>query len=266
MGLRAFCTSFMAFKAVQRLVLNGSCEFLDLIGSCGKSSLFMLFHLSLLVWSSAAQSRYYFVRHVSSGYCLDVWGQPGLALETPLSLWECEFGVPNSDHAWTFELGLFRNTLSGLCLDVAGSTGENEATVQINACETYEALNAAVSDQIWTQEAANSSNGSYFVNRMRPSRCLSVWAEDYSPGAWITLQDCEYHRSNRTSQVWEMVEVCLVANSNAFNRSCLPAARASGSSRSAACHALLASRSSVPSAPKAFKSPRTSRPVRRRRS
>ena len=56
---------------------------------------------------------------------------------------------------------------------------------------------------------------------------MTVWAEDHSPGAWIVAQDCEFQRSNRTSQLWEFVEVCRLANSNAYNQSCPPTCKRS---------------------------------------
>lgn len=188
----------------------------------------MWFHLLSLVCPALAATRSYFIRHVPSGYCLDVWGFPGLEVDTPASLWECEFGKAGSDHACVYEDGMFRNQMNGLCLDVAGSNAANEATVQVDACLTLEAKSGTPTDQTWNlQPASGEDNGTYLINGAAPGRCLTVWAEDFIPAAWIVNQDCEFNRSNRTSQLWELVEACKLENSNAYNQTCPPTCKRS---------------------------------------
>ena len=198
-------------------------------------------HLLSLVCPALAATRTYFIRHVPSGYCLDVWGFPGLEVDTPASLWECEFGKAGSDHACVYEGGMFRNQMNGLCLDVAGSNAANEATVQVDACLTLEAKSGTPTDQTWNlQPASGEDNGTYLINGAAPGRCLTVWAEDFIPAAWIVNQDCEFNRSNRASQLWELVEVCKLENSNAYNKPVRPHASGVTTSRTTSvCRARL---------------------------
>lgn len=191
--------------------LRRSCFSQMLVSSC-----FLIFPLL------AAAQDYFFLRH-ASGYCLDVWGAPGVRAGTRMSLSDCEFGQTNSDHAWVYEYSLFRNVLSSLCLDVDGYAANNGATVQIAACDLVEARTGKVTDQLWTRQAPEGQeNGTYLINHAKPGRCLTVEGGDFSYGAWIVLQDCEFNGSNRTSQLWEIVEVCKTGNSNAYDQNCLP--------------------------------------------
>lgn len=169
----------------------------------------------------AAAQNYFFFRHLASGNCLDVWGAPGTREGTRMSLSSCEFGESNTDHAWAREHGLFRNVLSRLCLDVEGFAGNNGATVQIAQCDLVEAKTGKITDQAWNPQAAEGQeNMIYLINQAKPSRCLTVEAEDFSAGAGIVLQDCD--PSNSTSQLWELVEVCPTDANNAYKRDCLP--------------------------------------------
>ena len=77
------------------------------------------------------------------------------------------------------------------------------------------------------QPASGEDNGTYLINGAAPGRCLTVWAEDFIPAAWIVNQDCEFNRSNRASQLWELVEVCKLENSNAYNQTCPPTCKRS---------------------------------------
>jgi len=62
-----------------------------------------------------------FIVNLLSGRCIDVKGKPGVANESPLQLWDCEFSNPSTDQKWEFtSSGFIRNTLSGKCIDVKG--------------------------------------------------------------------------------------------------------------------------------------------------
>lgn len=115
--------------------------------------------------------------------------------------------------------------MNGLCLDVAGSDAANEATVQVDACLTFEAKSGTPTDQTWNlQPASGEDNGTYLINGAAPGRCLTVWVDDFIPGAWIVNQDCDF---NRSSQLWELIEVCKLENSNAYNQTCPPTCKRS---------------------------------------
>ena len=90
-----------------------------------------------------------FIVNLLSGKCIDVKGRPGLANESPLQLWDCEFSEPSTtDQRWEFTSdGFIRNTLSDKCIDVKGKPGrENESPLQLWDCEFSEPSNT---DQRW---------------------------------------------------------------------------------------------------------------------
>eukprot|EP00438_Fugacium_kawagutii_P028633 Skav212764 [mRNA] locus=scaffold2545:459275:460264:- [translate_table: standard] len=162
---------------------------------------------------------------------MDVWGAPGRTPGDPMKLSTCEFGESGTDHAWVREYGLFRNVLSSLCLDVEGYAANNGATVQITGCDLVEAKTGKVTDQIWNPQAPEGAPegqvGTYLINQAEPSRCLTIEGEDFSIGAGIILQDCEFNGNNRTSQLWELVEVCRIQGTTAFTQNCVPTCKKS---------------------------------------
>jgi nitrate reductase NapE component len=89
-----------------------------------------------------------FIINLLSGKCIDVRGKPGVANESPLQLWDCEFSDPSTDQRWEFTGdGFIRNTLSGKCIDVKGRPGlANESPLQLWDCEFSEPSNT---DQRW---------------------------------------------------------------------------------------------------------------------
>ena len=155
-----------------------------------------------------------------SGLCMDVMGDQGVTVGTGIMLSGCEFERTNSDHVWNFDpqTGLFRNRLSGLCLDVEGQRATHGLPVQIAVCETILA-NTGLTDQAWQVQPVDGSNGSFVVNKAAPTRCLGT--EGYPYMYWhVYLRDCL--SENNTGQLWELIDVCQMPGTNAYTRKCIP--------------------------------------------
>jgi hypothetical protein len=129
-----------------------------------------------------------------SGKCLDVPGISNLTPGTPLQLFDCEtsgfeIGGKKSDQFWVFSMkGQIQNTLSGMCIDIAGT--ENGSLVQIQACDT---ANVA---QVWTVR----DDG--FIQNQATGKCINVAGiAATETGTPLQLSDCEIGLA-QTDQRW----------------------------------------------------------------
>lgn len=119
----------------------------------------------------------------ATNMCLDV---PGITNRTPgtaLQLFACEttgFEAEGdrSDQFWAFGArGQIRNTLSGLCIDIAGT--EEGAALQVQVC------NAGPS-QIWTVRQDG------FIQNQATGMCIALGEDDNENGETpLQLASCE---------------------------------------------------------------------------
>jgi hypothetical protein len=129
-----------------------------------------------------------------SGKCLDVPGISNRTPGTPLQLYDCEvsgFEVngKTSDQFWVFDRkGQIRNTLSGLCIDIAGT--EKDSLIQVETCD------AANPAQVWIFH----ENG--FIENEATGKCINVAG---TPGTAtntpLLLSECEVGNP-QTDQRW----------------------------------------------------------------
>jgi hypothetical protein len=129
-----------------------------------------------------------------SGKCLDVPGISNTTPGTPLQLYDCEvsgFEVngKTSDQFWVFgQKGQIRNTLSGMCIDIAGT--EKDSLIQIDTCD------AANPAQVWIFH----ENG--FIENEATGKCINVAG---MPGTQsntpLQLSECEIGNP-QTDQRW----------------------------------------------------------------
>ena len=126
-----------------------------------KKRLYVLTNLSLialLISASTAFSEEGLIGNLLAGNCIDVIGAPGVANGTRLQLSGCELsGRTNNgqmtDQMWRISDGFIINTLSGKCIDVAGSPGTaNGAALQLWDCELSgrNKDNGSMTDQRWS--------------------------------------------------------------------------------------------------------------------
>lgn len=129
-----------------------------------------------------------------SGKCLDVPGISNLTPGTPLQLYDCEvsgFEVngKESDQFWAFDRkGQIRNTLSGMCIDIAGT--EKDSLIQIEACD------AANPAQVWVFH----ENG--FIENEATGKCINVAGiAATATNTPLQLSECEVGNP-QTDQRW----------------------------------------------------------------
>lgn len=144
--------------------------------------------------SARAEDRGKLIINELSGKCLDVPGISNMTPGTPLQLYDCEtsgFEVngKESDQFWLVDQkGRIRNTLSGMCIDIAGT--ENDSLIQVEACDES---NAA---QVWIFH----ENG--FIENEATGKCINVAGmpgkETNTP---LLLSECEVGNS-QTDQRW----------------------------------------------------------------
>lgn len=132
-----------------------------------------------------------YIVNVQSGKCIDVQGDPGIANEARLQLWDCEFNNPATDQKWKMIDG-FIQTEQGKCLDVEGVPGvENGAKLQLWDCE----FGDLTSDQRW------QIIGEGFIQNQY-GRCLDVQGTPGTEnGTDLQIWDCEFGDS-QTDQRW----------------------------------------------------------------
>lgn len=129
-----------------------------------------------------------------SGKCLDVPGISNRTAGTPLQLYDCEvsgFEVngKESDQFWMIDAkGRIRNTLSGMCIDIAGT--ENDSLIQIEACDES---NPA---QVWVFQ----ENG--FIENEATGKCINVaGVSATATNTPLQLSECEVGNP-QTDQRW----------------------------------------------------------------
>lgn len=129
-----------------------------------------------------------------SGKCLDVPGISNQTPGTPLQLFDCEtsgveIGGKPSDQFWVYGLqGQIRNTLSGMCIDIAGTN--NGDLIQIKACD---ATNVA---QNWVVREDG------FIQNQATGKCINVTGIAASANETpLQLTDCEIGLA-QTNQRW----------------------------------------------------------------
>jgi hypothetical protein len=129
-----------------------------------------------------------------SGKCLDVPGISNTTPGTPLQLYDCEtsgleVGGKKSDQFWLVsQKGQIRNTLSGLCIDIAGT--DNNSLLQIKPCDP---ANPA---QVWMFHP----NG--FIQNEVTGKCINVAGVGANANMTpLQLSDCEFG-DPQTDQRW----------------------------------------------------------------
>lgn len=206
------------YQPPPRVLLKGGAHMVSMQPYGCVSMRFAAFVLQTYV--NLVSSRDVVLWNPESGLCMDVMGDQGVTVGTGIMLSGCEFERTNSDHVWNFDpqTGLFRNRLSGLCLDVEGQRATHGLPVQIAVCETILA-NTGLTDQAWQVQPVDGSNGSFVVNKAAPTRCLGT--EGYPYMYWhVYLRDCL--SENNTGQLWELIDVCQMPGTNAYTRKCTP--------------------------------------------
>lgn len=127
--------------------------------------------------------------------CLDVPGITNRVPGTALQLFDCETsgfeleGKP-SDQFWTFgPRGTIRNTLSNLCIDIAG-TNEGDA-LEIKACDGR-------LSQIWIVRQDG------FIQNQLTGKCISVGENENQYGETpLQLSSCEF-ADPKSDQRWSV--------------------------------------------------------------
>lgn len=139
-----------------------------------------------------------------SNKCIDVSGAPGTAPGSKLLLWDCETSGRNAngsitDQRWEWvNNGFIRNTLSGLCLDVAGAPGTaNGSRLILAKCEfNGRSPNGQPTDQMWFARDDGSIVNQYSM------KCIDVsGAPGTQNGAPLLLWDCETSGRNPNGSI-----------------------------------------------------------------
>jgi len=87
-----------------------------------------------------------FIVNMLSGKCIDVHGEPGVRNGDKLMLWDCEFGISNTDQKWKITSDGFIQNNYGRCIDVHGTPGvHNGAQLMLWDCE----FGVSNTDQRW---------------------------------------------------------------------------------------------------------------------
>eukprot|EP00439_Symbiodinium_sp_Y106_P064253 s1891_g10.t1 len=130
-------------------------------------------------------------RSVSSQFCLNVNGNPGMENGLGTSAWHCEpSGAFHTDQAWQLDGGPIVQKLSGRCLTVRG--GQTESGTPLVLYDCAERQEANLSGQYWHfLPACEDRDGPPGVYKVCPSiSCPNTRIPDFDAGVCV---DCPLH-------------------------------------------------------------------------